>query len=66
MKEITEDVIPTILECKDDKGKLISLWFDERLPYIKNNIMYYVESGCTDFSVVKNERHYDLSWVKEL
>ena len=65
MKEITEDDIPTIIECRDEKGKLRSLWFDERLPYIKNNIMYYVECGYTDFSVVKNERHYDFHWLSD-
>ena len=63
MKEVTELDIPTIIECRDETGQLRDLWFDEGLPYIKNTIMYYVESGCTDFSVVKNQHHYDLDWL---
>jgi hypothetical protein len=63
MKEVTETDIPTIIECRDEKGKLRDIWFDERLPYIKNTIMYYVEIGHTDFRVVKNENHYDLDWL---
>jgi len=60
---MNEDNIVTIIEYRDEDGKLSEGWFDETLPYIKKVVLNWFEQGCTQFKVIKNDRNYDFYWL---
>ena len=62
---MNEDNIVTIIEYRDEDGKLSEGWFNETLPDIKKVILNWVEQGCTQFKVIKNDRSYDFYWLND-
>ena len=53
----------TIIEFRDENVKLSEGHFDETLYYIQRNILSWVEGGCTEFTIIKNDRNYDFHWL---
>lgn len=60
----TED-IPTIIEYRDENGKLHEGYFDEAMTYIQRVVLNWVERGCTELKVIKNDRNYDFYWLSD-
>jgi len=51
----------TIIEGRDQYGKLHDLWFDETDFYIERAVKGYLAEGWSEFSVVQNPRKYKLT-----
>jgi hypothetical protein len=62
---MTTENIVTIIEYRDEGGKLSEGWFDETLPYIQRVVLNWFEQGCTQFKVIKNDRNYDFYWLSD-
>lgn len=62
---MTVEDIPTIIEYRDENGKLQESHFDEALPYIQRAVLNWVERGCTELKVIKNDRNYNFYWLSD-
>jgi hypothetical protein len=60
---MTDEDIPTIIEYRDENGKLHDGHFDETMSYIRREVLNWVEQGCTQFKVIKNDRNYNFHWL---
>ena len=61
--DLIESNTMTVIEYRDECGKLRDGWFDETLLYIQREVLSLFEQGCTQFEVIRNDRNYDFHWL---